>query len=183
MKEINLSNGYDKYLEYLNSQTWAQIRNKALERDKYECSICHSPHNLEVHHLKYPDVLGTEPLSDLMTLCRDCHKKLEDYKKGHTAMRYMTAWRPPNPPAAPAWRLWVRVKNREAANELIDCANSVLVHQFEDSCGGTSSIIIYLDGEKLKKSIIRDITHYDIEVAKEFFEKFSCVMDTKIVKE
>lgn len=181
MKEIDLSNDYDKYLEYLDSRTWARIRDKALERDKYECSICHSPHNLEVHHLKYPDVLGTEPISDLMTLCRECHKKLEDYKKGHKVIRKMTLWRPPEPPKEEKWELWVRIKDRETATQFIDSTNSSLVHWLE--LGGTSLMIVYLDDEKTKKVVLRNLRHSDIEYLRNEIDILSAVMDLKVVKE
>ena len=95
MEKIDLSSDYDKYISYLESDIWAEKRNKALERDKYHCSICGNPNNLEVHHLRYPDVLGTELISDLMTLCRSCHKNMEEYKKGHKRSLRTTTWRPP----------------------------------------------------------------------------------------
>ena len=81
--DMSEANEYDAYLAYLNSKTWADKRNLALERDSYKCSICGNPNNLQVHHLCYPRTLGTEPISDLMTLCEHCHKDLEAYKKGH----------------------------------------------------------------------------------------------------
>lgn len=74
---------YDRYLEYLETDTWAQKRNAAIIRDHHKCSICKSPFDLRVHHLRFPD-FGNEPLSDLMTLCEDCLNKLEDYMLGHT---------------------------------------------------------------------------------------------------
>ncbi len=86
---------YDIYLKYIESDAWAKLRNQALARDNYHCSICKNPNNLEVHHLKYPETLGTEPLSDLMTLCRDCHKRIEKYKKDHCAMQKMVYWQIP----------------------------------------------------------------------------------------
>lgn len=95
MNPVDFENPYDKYLAYLDSQTWAELRNKALERDEYHCCICNSPHNLEVHHLRYPQVLGTERISDLMTLCDKCHEKLEQWKKGHTSRQKMVIWTPP----------------------------------------------------------------------------------------
>jgi hypothetical protein len=97
LKEINLNeeNFYDKYLSYLESKTWADKRNEALKRDDYHCVICGNPNNLEVHHLRYPDILGTELISDLMTLCRSCHKNMEEYKKGHKVSSLTRYWIPP----------------------------------------------------------------------------------------
>lgn len=93
MEKVNLETKFDQYFEYLRSSSWAEKRNEALMRDEYHCSICGNPNNLEVHHLKYPSLLGTEPVSDLMTVCEGCHKKIESYKKGHTYER--GKWRPP----------------------------------------------------------------------------------------
>lgn len=109
MEKIDLSSDYDKYISYLESDIWAEKRNKALERDKYHCSICGNPNNLEVHHLRYPDVLGTELISDLMTLCRSCHKNMEEYKKGHKRSLRTATWRPPTKRISH----WVQFKTKD----------------------------------------------------------------------
>ena len=82
---------YDKYLSYLNSEAWAEIRNKRLAIDDYKCAICRSPYSLEVHHLIYPSIFGTEPQSHLVTLCRTCHKAIEDRKKSTISARNRAA--------------------------------------------------------------------------------------------
>ena len=89
---------YDKYLAYLESETWAKKRNEALMRDNFCCSICHNPNNLEVHHLRYPEILGEESLCCLMTLCKDCHAKLEAYKKGSWPVGKYRTWHDPRFP-------------------------------------------------------------------------------------
>lgn len=61
------------YEEYLLSCTWHSIRDEAIARDFGRCRICDSPFNLHVHHRKYPKIYGQEPLSDLITLCKNCH--------------------------------------------------------------------------------------------------------------
>jgi hypothetical protein len=109
LEKIDLSSDYDKYISYLESDIWAEKRNKALERDKYHCSICGNPNNLEVHHLRYPDVLGTELISDLMTLCRSCHKNLEDYKKNHNVVSKTVLWHAP----VKHTKHWIKFKTRE----------------------------------------------------------------------
>lgn len=64
---------YDKYLR---TDFWFYVRRLALEQTKYRCSVCHSKHNPEVHHLSY-EHRGFEDcnLRDLVTLCRQCHAK------------------------------------------------------------------------------------------------------------
>lgn len=72
---------YDLYLKYLESSKWKELRNKRLKIDDYRCAICGNPHNLQVHHLLYPTVLGTEHIDHLVTLCTQCHKEIENRKK------------------------------------------------------------------------------------------------------
>lgn len=62
---------------------WLEKRKKILKRDNYECQVCKSKENLQVHHRQYlfsrrkqrmhypweyPDRL-------LITLCESCHQK------------------------------------------------------------------------------------------------------------
>lgn len=98
MNPVNLSehkkweNEYDKYKEYLESKAWSELRNARLKLDDYCCQNCGNPNNLEVHHLKYPDVLGTEPLSDLITLCHSCHKNIDDIRKMTKFNKRLKRW-------------------------------------------------------------------------------------------
>lgn len=47
----------------------------AKTRDGHQCRCCHTKDNLQVHHLNPKSEGGTDQLSNLMTLCRDCHRK------------------------------------------------------------------------------------------------------------
>lgn len=91
--------GYSKYLssfphkivkvnynKYLQSETWKIKKQAVLNRDSYQCQMCGRIHSLHVHHITYKN-LGKEPLSDLVTLCSFCHKKVHDYH-GKNAMFY-----------------------------------------------------------------------------------------------
>lgn len=72
----------EDYKEYLNSPQWAKIRNKVLQRDDFKCSICGSYRGLQVHHLNYNHFKNEENyLEDLMTVCNECHEKIENQKK------------------------------------------------------------------------------------------------------
>jgi len=62
---------------YLSSETWANNRKLRLEHDGFKCQICGSGKNLSVHHITY-ERLGDEDLSDLITVCADCHKKIHE---------------------------------------------------------------------------------------------------------
>ena len=154
-----MSNEYDKYLLYLQSSQWAQLRNEALKRDEYHCSICRSPYNLEVHHLKYPDTLGNEPLSDLMTLCRDCHKKLEDYKKGHKAERKMVYWYPPHRV------LWIKFDTQEEAYE----TQEFLLNN-RDWFAGRNILVFYAQDTGCKCTVSQHLTDDDIEEVKNYLK-------------
>ena len=58
----------------MSGPRWAAARLKALERDGWRCRKCGRAGRLEVDHVK-PRVFGgaVYELSNLMTLCRDCH--------------------------------------------------------------------------------------------------------------
>lgn len=63
------------YDAYIKSDEWREIAAKRMKKDGYKCVMCGATINLCVHHLTY-DNLGTEPLTDLITLCKKCHKNL-----------------------------------------------------------------------------------------------------------
>lgn len=70
--------GFETYEDYLLHWMWAEKREMMLM--KYPvCYDCNEKAT-EVHHLSYAHV-GNEGEKDLMTLCRECHKKREDEKK------------------------------------------------------------------------------------------------------
>jgi hypothetical protein len=71
------------YLEKLRDPRWQQLRLRVLERDGWKCLICgKSDSTLCVHHRRY--LRGREPweyeLSDLATLCWDCHQGEHELK-------------------------------------------------------------------------------------------------------
>jgi 5-methylcytosine-specific restriction endonuclease McrA len=63
------------YKEYINSPEWESKKRKFYKSTFYHghCEICHRKLPLDIHHLSY-DNLGNEPLTDLMAVCRECHK-------------------------------------------------------------------------------------------------------------
>ncbi|MBF0239937.1 MAG: HNH endonuclease [SAR324 cluster bacterium] len=44
-------------------------------RDGHKCRVCKTEANLQVHHLQPRSVGGTDKLSNLMTLCLECHRR------------------------------------------------------------------------------------------------------------
>jgi len=49
-------------------------------RDKLKCRVCKAQSNLQCHHIKPISTGGTDKLSNLMTLCKDCHD--QHHKEG-----------------------------------------------------------------------------------------------------
>lgn len=69
------------YAAYLKTRHWHELRRQVFERDGHKCTRCPNRTRLEVHHLTY-ERLGDELLSDLTTLCYDCHRAI--HKEGNT---------------------------------------------------------------------------------------------------
>lgn len=63
------------YEEYINSTQWKHKRLVRLKIDKFQCRTCRNDKDLEVHHVTY-DNLFNEPMEDLITLCKQCHKAI-----------------------------------------------------------------------------------------------------------
>jgi len=69
------------YQEYLLTPVWNELKKAALARADYRCQVCNSDNSLNIHHRKYPRVLGKEPVSDLVVLCRNCHELFHSKKR------------------------------------------------------------------------------------------------------
>ena len=69
-----------KYIKYLSSEEWKNIRDIALKRDEYKCQKCKIKNADEVHHLTYEN-LYNENLEDLMSVCYECHKNIHDEER------------------------------------------------------------------------------------------------------
>ena len=65
------------YYEYLKTAAWQEQRQKVFRRDGYKCVCCGEVKNLEAHHITYKQ-LGAESISDLVTLCDECHEGLHN---------------------------------------------------------------------------------------------------------
>jgi len=74
------------YQSYMKSDKWREMRIKRIRADLGMCRgwvvekdgrghLCLSRDRLEVHHLTYAR-LGNERLTDLISLCRECHKAI-----------------------------------------------------------------------------------------------------------
>lgn len=69
---------------FLKSDQWESIRLKALVRDGGRCQVCYtqSPFN-DVHHHRYRKCWRDTKITDLVTLCRQCHELVHWLMKNH----------------------------------------------------------------------------------------------------
>lgn len=68
------------YLDYLQTQEWKDIRDRALKRAGYACQVCYSNQFLHVHHRTYSR-RGFEQDADLTVLCAECHELFHERMK------------------------------------------------------------------------------------------------------
>ena len=67
--------GYQKGFNY----EYASRREAVLHRDNYTCQCCGKKHvRLEVHHIIFRSMGGTDDEKNLITLCEKCHKAVHD---------------------------------------------------------------------------------------------------------
>ena len=62
--------------DYMETEVWKGLAKQRLKMDGMKCTSCGSGENVQVHHLRYPEVWGEERLDDLRTLCDSCHKEI-----------------------------------------------------------------------------------------------------------
>lgn len=72
-----------EYRAYLRSERWQELRLLVLLRDDHRCRQCGAIDRLEVHHLTY-ERLYHEALSDVVTLCRTCHRDADKGRQAQT---------------------------------------------------------------------------------------------------
>ena len=77
--ELLWHHGYDSYREYLQSEAWARIRRRILNRAGWRCQIkgCRDEAT-QVHHIDYTEanlIRGSDEL--LIAICRDHHRQIE----------------------------------------------------------------------------------------------------------
>jgi hypothetical protein len=64
---------------FLKSEKWETLRLTCIAMDAGICAVCgdYNPSN-DAHHLFYRQGWNNTKLEDLLTLCRQCHKKVHD---------------------------------------------------------------------------------------------------------
>lgn len=58
---------------YYETRHWSTTRSERYSIDDYSCVLCFSKENLQCHHVTYENLFD-ENMSDLMTVCKDCHE-------------------------------------------------------------------------------------------------------------
>lgn len=75
----NWRGGYDG--SYASHTGWRRIREDVLERDGYECQVCESEGDLDVHHIipvrEFDTPKKAHYPENLVSLCKSCHPKVE----------------------------------------------------------------------------------------------------------
>jgi 5-methylcytosine-specific restriction endonuclease McrA len=75
-KRINTWTGLINGKPLNKNSSWYKLSQKVLERDKFTCVLCGvSGMNLTVDHIKELSIGGNNELSNLRTLCKDCHEE------------------------------------------------------------------------------------------------------------
>lgn len=59
---------------HLKIESWSKIRRAVFERDGFQCRECGCGDDLEAHHIEAVKDGGTPTLSNLTTLCKQCHR-------------------------------------------------------------------------------------------------------------
>jgi 5-methylcytosine-specific restriction endonuclease McrA len=57
----------------LDSNLYEQLRNQVLRRDGWQCQLCGTMLNLEIHHRQFRSHSGDDSEENLITLCVACH--------------------------------------------------------------------------------------------------------------
>lgn len=85
MSKLHSKKGYE---EYLKSEQWQIKRKEIAQRENYTCQSCGKivKRGYNIHHLTYKRV-GKERSSDLVFLCRNCHKAIHDKKNNQKAKK------------------------------------------------------------------------------------------------
>ena len=86
LKEINRRAGDSMSLRQrqprikLDPEAYSSVQKLVLERDGWRCQECGAAKNLQVHHLKPRNQLGSDIEQILITLCVSCHGKSTEGK-------------------------------------------------------------------------------------------------------
>ena len=67
------------------------LKQKVIIRDGFKCALCYGENSLQVHHKTPKSIGGTNEMTNLITLCANCHVLAHKLKE----------WEEKTPPANP----------------------------------------------------------------------------------
>lgn len=71
------------YKTYMRSDAWRLKERERMQIDGFCCVMCGRPaarcKTLQVHHITYKRLGNENALTDLVTLCGSCHRKIHAY--------------------------------------------------------------------------------------------------------
>lgn len=74
-----------EYRLYLKTPAWKSKAKQRAAIDGYQCQLCGSRENLQIHHLTYRHIGFENPWVDLVTLCENCHSGVHRMMSRRTA--------------------------------------------------------------------------------------------------
>lgn len=76
----------------LKTKEWSRQRIKALNRDKCKCRRCGAEESLDIHHVVPFRKVRHNNLWNLVTLCGNCHKEMENRYERVGLTQTMMGW-------------------------------------------------------------------------------------------
>ena len=72
---------WTRYNRYLNSEAWASLRYRVLDRDRHLCQSCLLERASQVHHLSYElyDRTGSSAAFECVAICEPCHRRIHPH--------------------------------------------------------------------------------------------------------
>jgi 5-methylcytosine-specific restriction endonuclease McrA len=59
----------------LPPEAYRELHRQVLNRDNWQCQVCGSRNNLQVHHKEFRSHSGDDSEGNLITLCPKCHAR------------------------------------------------------------------------------------------------------------
>ena len=91
LNELKSKANKNTYSEELKDKRWTKKKIEVWQRYGYQCAICGSKENIDVHHLSYEKgkKAWEYPTENFIPLCRECHKKVHDDKNHKFYPKYL----------------------------------------------------------------------------------------------
>lgn len=118
-----------KYLEFLQTPFWLDLRWKAICRDGRKCTKCGGCDLLQAHHVRYRQEWTDTRLEDLATLCRPCHEKQHGIVNGQVPTKN---WKKKKRRNRANWRQ--RIKNIQKKARKAKEKQKVQASNWKDKC-------------------------------------------------